>query len=277
MKLVATDLDGTIIPHGGSVSQRTLEAFAACEEAGIKVVFVTGRPPRWLEPVLDATGHRGFAIAANGAMVIDVEREQNLTIHGMPMEAVDEVLTRMRRAVPDVAFALETPEYLWMESAFHNMRSPRPDEGMIPPRNTDAEHYADRVEELIDESEPIIKILARTTRISADELLALGRKHVAHIVSTTHSSVDVPIMEMAARGVTKATTLAELTETWGLMPADVVTFGDMPNDVDMLRWSAHSYAMEGGHPEAIAAAQHVAPPASADGVAQILEGMLARV
>src|SRR5690625_7453980 len=82
---------------------------------------------------------------------------------------------------------------------------------------------------------------------------------------------------MAAKGVTKATTLAELVQSWDLTPADIVTFGDMPNDIDMLRWSGHSYAMTGGHPDAIAAAQHLAPPAVEDGGAQVLEGMLARL
>src|SRR5690625_356377 len=109
MKMVATDLDGTIIPHGGSISQRTLDAFAACEDAGIKVVYVTGRPPRWLDPVLDVTGHRGYAIAANGAMIIDVAREKNITVHGIPTDVVEEVVHTRRRAGAARALPAATP------------------------------------------------------------------------------------------------------------------------------------------------------------------------
>ncbi|HLS03607.1 MAG TPA: HAD family hydrolase [Actinomycetales bacterium] len=275
MKMVATDLDGTIIPHGGSISQRTLDAFAACEEAGIKVVYVTGRPPRWLDPVIEVTGHRGYAIAANGAMVIDVAREQHLTVHGIPTEVVEEVVHTLRKAIPDIALAVETPELFWIESAYQRRRDPRAAEGLRPVRDTETERYADRVEYLIDGSHPVIKIVGRSAELGVDELLAVGREHVNHLVAATHSSVDVPLLEMGAKGITKATTLAELAQSWDLTPADVITFGDMPNDVDMLRWSGHSYAMTGGHFEAIAAAQHVAPPASEDGVAQVLEQMLA--
>lgn len=277
MKMVATDLDGTIIPHGGSISQRTLDAFAACEEAGIKVVFVTGRPPRWLDPVVEVTGHRGYAIAANGAMIIDVARNQHLTVHGVPTDVVLEVVAKLRRAVPDIALAAETPDMFWIEQSYVQRRDPRPNEGHFPARDTEMERYAERVEDLIDPSQPVIKIVGRSAELSVDELLAVGREHVGHLVATTHSSVEVPLLEMAAKGVTKATTLAELAQSWDITPADVVSFGDMPNDIDMLRWAGHSYAMEGGHPDAIAAAQHVAPPAAEDGVAQVLEDMLARL
>jgi ribonucleotide monophosphatase NagD (HAD superfamily) len=63
LHMVATDLDGTIIPHGQGVSARTRAALQACTRAGARVVFVTGRPPRWLTPVAQATGHKGFANA----------------------------------------------------------------------------------------------------------------------------------------------------------------------------------------------------------------------
>jgi len=275
MRMVATDLDGTIIPHGGAVSQRTLDAFAACEEAGIKVVFVTGRPPRWLEPVIDATGHRGYAIAANGAMVIDVEREQNLIVHGIPADTVLEVVETMRSVVPDFVVAAETPDQFLIEEAYAGQRQPRKAEGLLPAFNTGNELYAPRVEDLLDNSHEVIKLVGRSKQLTVDGLLAAGRENVGHLIAATHSSVDVPLLEMAAQGVTKATTLAELAGTWGLSPADVVAFGDMPNDSDMLRWAGHSYAMDGGHPEAVEAATHLAPPAIEDGVAQVLEGMLA--
>src|SRR5699024_2652200 len=267
-------------PHGGQISQRALDAFAACEEAGIKVVYVTGRPPRWLDPVIDVTGHRGFAIAANGAMVIDVARDQHLTVHGIPTDVVQEVVSTLRREIPDIAVAVETPDLFWIENDYHARRNNSPDstavEGLRPPSNTETERYADRVEDLIDPSLPVIKIVARSTQMSVDGLLKAGSDAVGHLVSTTHSSVEVPLIEMAAKGVTKATTHAELAHRWDVTPADVITFGDMPNDIDMLRWSGQSYAMTGGHPDAIAAAQHLAPPASEDGVAQVLEDLLAK-
>jgi hydroxymethylpyrimidine pyrophosphatase-like HAD family hydrolase len=75
--------------------------------------------------------------------------------------------------------------------------------------------------------------------------------------------------------VSKASALARLAAHLGVEAADVAAFGDMPNDVEMLRWAGLSYAMSGGHPEAVAAAKALAPPCEEDGVAQIVEVLLA--
>ena len=89
-------------------------------------------------------------------------------------------------------------------------------------------------------------------------------------VTTTWSSTNA-LVEMSGAGVTKASTLARLCAERGLDASEVVAFGDMPNDVDMLRWAGSSYAMENGHDQAREAAQHVAPRNDQDGVAQVLE------
>src|SRR6476469_4639082 len=72
IRLVATDLDGTLLRSDGTVSPRTRAALEAAEAAGLIVVFVTGRPPRWLDDVVDQTGHLGVAVGANGARFADV-------------------------------------------------------------------------------------------------------------------------------------------------------------------------------------------------------------
>ena len=47
-KLIATDLDGTIVSHKGVISQRTIDVFTRARDLGVHVFFVTGRPPRWM-------------------------------------------------------------------------------------------------------------------------------------------------------------------------------------------------------------------------------------
>jgi hypothetical protein len=83
------------------------------------------------------------------------------------------------------------------------------------------------------------------------------------------------MLEIAAIGVSKASTLAEVAAGRGIPAEDVVAFGDMPNDVPMLRWAGLGFAMADGHPEAIAAADKTAPPCHDDGVAQVQERLLA--
>jgi hydroxymethylpyrimidine pyrophosphatase-like HAD family hydrolase len=90
-----------------------------------------------------------------------------------------------------------------------------------------------------------------------------------------HSDAADSLLEIAALGVSKASTLAVLAEEQGLGPQDVVAFGDMPNDVPMLRWAGLGVAVADAHPEALAAASLVAPACSDDGVAQVVERLLA--
>ena len=101
------------------------------------------------------------------------------------------------------------------------------------------------------------------------------RPAVAHLASATHSAPTVAMLELSLPGVNKAVTLAEYASSLSIDAADVVAFGDMPNDVEMLRWAGHGYAMASGHPDAISAAGQQAPHFDDDGVAQILEARLA--
>jgi Cof subfamily protein (haloacid dehalogenase superfamily) len=274
--MVATDLDGTIIPHGKGISTRTRDALTACEEAGVHVVYVTGRPPRWLEPVVAATARSRFAICANGSITLDLERDSIVALHGIPNETVREVARRLREVAPDVVFAVETAREMRVETGYDALRGPGPVEGLAPKRVLDGDRREARtLEELLD-AEPIIKMVAISAASTPDQLLAAGRLHLTDLVASTHSSPEIALLEMGPLGVTKGSSLDDLARSWGIDAVDVVSFGDMPNDVDMLRWAGTSFAMSGGHADAILAADHLAPPAAEDGVAQVLERMLLR-
>jgi hydroxymethylpyrimidine pyrophosphatase-like HAD family hydrolase len=78
-------------------------------------------------------------------------------------------------------------------------------------------------------------------------------------------------VEISGPGVTKASTLALLCEELGVAPDEVVAFGDMPNDLAMLRWAGTSYAMANAHPSVVALADRQAPSHEDDGVAAVLE------
>jgi hypothetical protein len=86
--LVATDLDGTIIRRDGTISERTVAAFARVEAAGARFVLVTGRPPRVMKSIAAAFGHRGTAICANGALSYDMRTETVEPLHLIPPPAL---------------------------------------------------------------------------------------------------------------------------------------------------------------------------------------------
>ena len=85
-RLVATDLDGTIVADDGIVTDRTVATLRAVEALGVPVVFVTGRPARWMAEVAERTGHTGLAICANGAVLYDLHTEQIVEHDPIPIE-----------------------------------------------------------------------------------------------------------------------------------------------------------------------------------------------
>ena len=256
-KLVATDLDGTIVPWDGVISDRTVRTLQAVEAAGVPVVFVTGRPPRWMADIAARTGHTGLSVCANGALVYDLHTEKVVDHFPLSVEVGLDVARRLRDAWPDIGFAVETLDGFAHEPSYQ----PRWDVGQARTVAT--------LEDIYD-GVPVVKLLARHEQLDADALLAAAREVVGDVAELTHSSQS-GLLEISAVGVSKATTLALLCERQGISAEDVVAFGDMPNDLPMLAWAGRSYAVEGAHPDVLAAVSLRAATAEEDGVAQVLE------
>jgi Cof subfamily protein (haloacid dehalogenase superfamily) len=256
--VVATDLDGTLLRSDGSVSQRTRAALAAAQEAGLLVVFVTGRPPRWMAPVAEATGHRGLAVCANGAYVYDLHAERIVEERTLPGEVAMRLAERLRSAIPGVAFAVERGEDFAHESAYR----PRWAVPQAAPVLALPELLA----------EPVAKLLVRHEEMDADALLARAREAAESLATLTHSSTE-GLIEVSAFGVSKATTLEALVAERGYGAADVIAFGDMPNDLPLLAWAARGVAVANAHPSVLAAVSEVTASNDDDGVAAVLEGV----
>jgi HAD superfamily hydrolase (TIGR01484 family) len=104
----------------------------------------------------------------------------------------------------------------------------------------------------------------------SSDVMAAVRGIAAGRVTATDSSGD-GLLEIAAAGVTKASALAKIAAGWGIDARDVVAFGDMPNDLEMLQWAGRSVAMSNGHADVLAVADEVAADHADDGVARVLE------
>ncbi|OMH24836.1 hypothetical protein BKD30_07505 [Tersicoccus phoenicis] len=277
MRLIASDLDGTIVGHDGKISARTVAAFDAARDAGVGIVFVTGRPPRWLDPLVDHLGHDGLVICSNGAVLYDLGKRRVLSRTTIAAADVYDARERIEGSFPDARFALESlagfvvePGFLDIESIELTELQPQWIRDVLPRRA----RVTGDVEEEIPDDESVVKFLAKHPTLTPDAFLAEVRDLVGDLVAVTHSSPGVALVEMAPRGIDKSVTLARYAQHHGIDAADVYAFGDMPNDRQMLRWAGHGYAMAGGHPEAREAADSVAPPFDEDGVAQVIERVL---
>lgn len=261
-RLVATDLDGTLLRSDGSISPRTRQVLLEVEAAGVEVVFVTGRPLRWAREVFGHVGGHGEAIVSNGALVWDVASDGPLLTRAVPRDVVLEVARRLRDTVPGTTFALESLAGIALEHGFLE-RYPLPEgsaRGDLPDITT----------------HDTVKILARHEELQPQEFWDLAEECVGDLVEVVWSSGST-LLEMSAHGVTKASTLAVLAEQRGVGPDQVIAFGDMPNDLPMLAWAGTSYAMANAHPTVQQAADHVCGSNDDDGVAEVLEELLTRL
>ncbi|MFJ8473913.1 HAD family hydrolase [Kitasatospora sp. NPDC094011] len=265
-RLIATDLDGTLLCSGGTVSDRTAAALAAAEAAGVRVVFVTGRPPRWMQQLSPHIGGHGVAICSNGGAIVDVHRGGEL-IEYFPMaaETALAVVETLRAKLPGSAFAFEYADG-WA----------REPEYAVPMWGDDEVRAIGPAEELLGPDGPVrglFKLLVKHPELGPDAFLAEARTAAGHLAEITRSS-PISLLEISAPGVTKASTLARWCAEHGIDRSEVVAFGDMPNDLEMLAWAGTAYAVANAHPEVLAAVPLHTVSNEDDGVATVLEDLL---
>ena len=256
-RLVATDLDGTIVRSDGTISPRTIAALSRIEPAGARLVLVTGRPPRFMHTVVTAVGNQGMAICSNGAVIYDMHTDRIVAEQFIQPPELAEAACRLRAAIPGIGLAVESARELAGDSRYE-------------PGNWDGHASIRRLPDAELFSRPAAKLLGRHPQLSADELLALATPAIADIVTVYHSN-GPRLVEASAAGVTKASGLAGLAAKQGIPAAAVVAFGDMPNDLPMLAWAGTSYAVANAHPDVLAAVNQVIASNDEDGVAQVID------
>ncbi|MGW6788770.1 HAD hydrolase family protein [Streptomyces chartreusis] len=269
-RLIATDLDGTLLRDDKSVSPRTVAALAAAEEAGIEVFFVTGRPARWMDVVSDHVHGHGLAICGNGAAVVDLHggpgAHRFVKVRELARENAVDAVGLLRDSAPGTVYAVEQTYGFYQEPDYPKLHMEIPDE-LAPAEDL-------LVPDAPGAGEPVLKILAYHPTLNPDAFLTVARLAIGDRANVTRSSPSA-LLEISGPGVSKASTLALCCAERGISHEEVVAFGDMPNDVEMLTWAGRSYAMGNAHPDVVAAASGRTVANNEDGVAVVIEQMLA--
>ncbi|MCW8375826.1 HAD hydrolase family protein [Streptomyces justiciae] len=230
---------------------------------GASSAVAGARPPRAVPTLLADIGPH-FVIAANGAAVYAPD---GTTLRTRPIPPADaaELVARVRRAVPGVFFAFEYDHDFGHEPAY--------------PSWSYAEDSVDLIgsaEELLfrPPSRPVLKVLAHHRTLPLDVFHDQARHAAGDHAETTHST-GLSLVEFSAPGVTKASTLTAWSDELGIRRDEIAAFGDMPNDLPMLRAVGMPYARANAHPAVLAATRLRAASNDADGVARRLEEFVA--
>ena len=263
VRLVATDLDGTLLQPDGTVSERTIKAVQAAREAGILVVPVTGRPPRATWEVAQGAGLGPLGACANGAAVVDVPSMEVTELETIEVALATTLVKGLRLSFPGTLFAVEGVDSFDYEAGF--FETERLWDGAV-------NEVEDIMDTLVAAS---MKLIARRPGSSVRDLLAHlsnGDAGQQGAISVTSSGLDW--VEIAAAGISKAYGTRRLCNLLDVDTTQVVAVGDYYNDLPLLAWASRTAAPANALPEILAMVDVVVPPNNEDGVAQLLEAIV---
>ncbi len=262
--MIATDVDGTLLDNDENVTARTRSAVQAAVEAGVRFVLATGRPPRWVGPVVDQLGFAPMAVCANGAVIYDPSTDRIISARTLSTDVLAMLAEIATRTIPGAGLAVERVGSSAHDAATPQfVSSPGYEHAWLNPDNTEVS-----IEDLL--SAPAVKLLVRKAGARSADMAEVLAQHIGTEGDITYSTNN-GLIEIMPLGISKATGIEELARPLGVEAADVVTFGDMPNDVPMLGWAGLGVAMGNAHPDALAAADEVTGTNAEDGVARVLE------
>jgi hydroxymethylpyrimidine pyrophosphatase-like HAD family hydrolase len=255
-RLVAIDVDGTLIGSDHEISARTIAALAAARAAGVLVAIASGRPLAVVGPLGD---HADWVVSGNGTQVTHIESGEHAYEVTFARSTAVAYVGAARRRIDGVRFSIVTDERIGYEPGLERF-SPA---NALP---------GERVDDVLALSgERVVRLIAYHGAMGPIELAPLLAGLDPDLVAEYRGFGGV---EIGPHGVDKAVALGWLATHLGLDPADVWAFGDGINDVDMLRWAGRGIAMANADDSPLAVADEVTLSNDDHGVAVVLERLV---
>lgn len=264
-RLAAFDIDGTLITRRGALSDRTAAALGSLAEAGVITALATGRPWPQTESVLRRAPALSYAVCLNGAVVMDAVAGERIADRSMTHFEAIEAAEIARKFLPEMSLGLDMADgrHMWEHRFAPQM-----------PADLLADLSVSRVDDAIAGVDgPVLTWLVHVPDMSTLAIVDELSSHMPLGTEIRPSGLDMA--EIAAAGVSKSAGLEIICQRYGIERRDVLVFGDGLNDVDMLRWAGLGVAMSNAGEMVRSAADHIAPTNEDDGVAVVLEAMLA--
>ncbi|MEU3300935.1 MULTISPECIES: HAD family hydrolase [unclassified Streptomyces] len=262
-RLIATDLDGTLLRSDETISERTRDALAAATAAGAAHIVVTGRAVPWTRHILDDLGYQGLAVCGQGAQVYHAGEHKLLTSVTLDRQLAGIALSKLEAEVGPLAVAASRDGLdgnVIVSPGYQLQEGPLP----VVPFDDPAELW----------SAPLNKLYIQHPGLDDDTLTRVARQTVGGLVDVVMAGAG--IVEILPLGLSKATGLSLAARRLGVKSTQTIAFGDMPNDIPMFGWAAHGVAMANAHDELKAVAHEITASNEHDGIAVVLEELMRR-
>ncbi len=282
--MIALDIDGTVLGHDGSLSERVERAINAHLAAGTHLLLATGRGIHGTQLALEQIGIRdGVAVCSNGAITLGLGRTflPSDVIAGRPIIEPRSKLRALDVGVPFRILNYHTfdprPEIAMLHAAVpeallavEELDGPRRVSEHFPPGELSGPSIVLPVDQLgVSEA---TRLTVRVLGMSSQELLevvdSMGMKGVEYAVGWT------AWLDVSPYGISKASALEALRESLGVAPGATVAVGDGGNDLEMMRWAGCGVAMAGAPGYVVDAADASTASVYEDGLADVLEELL---
>lgn len=273
IKLIALDLDGTLLNSQKRLSQRNENALKECIRRGVEIVPCTGRIWKGIPYFIREFPGVRYAITVNGAAIVDIQKKEELDQRKLS--------------------GIQALEILELAKSFNTMY-----DAYIEGQGYGEKRFMENMDYY--DIPPVIQTMIRDTRITVDDVIEkvkefdrpvekinyffndLGER--AHAREALMARGDVIIsssfpfnLEINAVGATKGEGILRLAARLGLKPEETMGFGDGENDLSMMEQAGFGVAMENGEEIVKQAADYVTDTNDADGVAQAIEKFVLNV
>ena len=264
-KLIAFDLDGTLYDRnsGASLTPRTIDAVKRVRRMGAEVTIATGRMFNSTLPFSAELGLEMPIICYQGALIGDPVTKEVIWERPIPLAEAHRLICLLE--------SMDVSPYVFVRDRFYiSQRTPRV-ERYEEALHVKAEPVGDLVTHLWEEPTKVVAVGEEPQMVEV----------VREVKDTFGSSLSVihtygHLCEIGHPEGSKAQALSHLAGMLGVGRDETVAAGDSPNDIDMIRWAGLGVAMASASPEVREVADLVVKPASDDGVAELLESLIAR-
>lgn len=284
-KMIASDLDGTLLNSYGQITEKTKESLLKAQEKGVYVVFASGRVSSSIKSFADLIGIKGYIISGNGAVVTDLETNENIYTNVMDKKTVLKIISICEQN--SISYNLYTLKDVYTKKIEYSTLFYHMENRKLPEEKRIKINLCENIEKLIKESDDLkiskITICDKDRIVFNSIIRKLREVNGVTVLDVSHSSRKVITVgteaieikynytEVSKSGVDKWSAIQFLSNKLSIDKKEIICVGDNANDIIMVENAGLGVIMGNAAPQYKEKADYVALSNDEDGVADVID------
>ncbi len=260
IKLLALDLDGTLLDDSQNISQKNIDALRKAEEKGVNIVIATGRTNLGAEDIFRQLELKEFLIAYNGALIKNMKENKVIKHLPLPMQQTHKILEYVKKENLYVN--------LYLNNKVYANKAGKELDYYKNIMNIEPSVLEEDTVEFLDKATTKLLIIEKDL-FKVDQILYKLQDQFAGDLNITKSIEDC--IDIMNKNVSKGNSLEDLTRMLGLKAEEVAAVGDGNNDLEMIKFAGKSAAVANAEEVIREKADYITASNNEDGVAEFIE------